>query len=132
MSFADNKQLVVTFNSHFEHSQIDAILGLMAEDSTWWVNGKPDLFPVTGTKTKAEYADILRGIHASLEGGMKMEVVGMVAEGDQVAAELHATAVTRTGRVYDNRYHMLYTIRDDRIAAAREYTDLMTITDVFY
>lgn len=132
MSIEDNKRLVRAFNSHFAHSDIDQILDLMTDDCSWWINGKPDLFPVTGTKSKAEFGDILRGIHASIEGGMPMEVIGLVAEGDQVAAELRARAKTKTGRSYDNRYLMLYTLRDGKVSAVREYTDLMTITDVFY
>lgn len=132
MSIEDNKRLVAEFNSHFENSDIDALLNLMAEDCNWWILGKADLFPVTGIKTKAEYGGLLREVHASLEGGMRMDVIGLVAEGDQVAAELHAHAVTKTGKVYDNKYHMRYTILDGKIAEAREYTDLMNIRDVFY
>lgn len=130
MSIEGNKRLVAEFNSYFEHSDIDAILGLMADDASWWINGKPDLFPLTGTITKAEFADINRDMHASLEGGMKMDVVGMVAEGDQVAAEMRAHAVTKAGRVYDNDYHMLFTVQHGKIAAVRQYTDLMTVADV--
>lgn len=132
MSIEDNKRLVRAFNSHFAHSDIDRILDLMTDDCTWWINGKPDLFPVTGTKSKAQFGDILRGVHASIEGGMPMEVIGLVAEGDQVAAELRARATTKTGRSYDNRYLMLYTVRDGKVSDVREYTDLMTIADVFY
>lgn len=132
MSIESNKRAVAEFNRLFEHSEIDAILDLMTDDATWWINGKPDLFPVTGTKTKAEYGAILREIHASLQGGMRMEVVGMVAEGDQVAAELRAHAVTQAGKTYEGSYHMLYAIRDGKIARAREYADLMNIDDVFY
>lgn len=132
MSTDDNKRLVELFNSHFEHSEIDAILDLLAEDATWWVNGKPHLFPVTGTLTKAEYGDVLRGIHASLNGGMRMEVFRMIAEGDQVAAEIRAHAETNAGRTYLNNYVMIYTIQDGRISAVREYTDLLSINEVFY
>jgi uncharacterized protein len=131
MSIQDNKQLVERFNAHFEHSDIDGAMALLTDDCVWWVNAKPHLFPVAGDKTKTEYGDLMREIHASLEGGMRREVLGMVAEGDRVAAELRAYAVTKAGKVYDNRYHMLYTIRDGRIAAAREYTDLLAVKEVF-
>jgi ketosteroid isomerase-like protein len=131
MTIETNKRLVATFNNHFENSEIDAALSMMADEGLWWVLGKAALFPVTGTKTKKELGNILHDVHASLRGGMRMDVTGMVAEGDQVAAELHAHAVTRTGRIYDNRYHMLYTLREGKITEGREYTDLMNIRDVF-
>ena len=74
MGTEDNKRLVELLNSHYEHSDIDAILGLLADDATWWVNAKPHLFPVAGTLTKAQYGDVLREVRASLDGGMRMEV----------------------------------------------------------
>ncbi len=131
MGLGDNKRLVAHFNSHLTGSDIDAALSLLADDATWWVLGKPDLFPVTGTRSNREFGKILRDVHASLQDGMRMDVVGMVAEGDKVAAELHARATTIAGRAYDNRYHMLYTVRGAEIASVREYTDLMNIRDVF-
>ena len=131
MSIEDNKRLVTEFNRHFATSDIQAVLDLMTENVLWWINGDPALFPITGTITKAEFADINREMHSGLRDGMTMSVVGMVAEGDHVAAELRAHAVTRAGRHYDNDYHMLYTVHDGRIAAVREYTDLMTVADVF-
>ncbi len=131
MSIEGNKRLIERFNAHFEHSDIDGAMELLTDDCIWWVNAKPHLFPVAGEKTKTEYAELMHEIHASLEGGMRREVVGMVAEGDRVAAELRAHAVTKTGKTYDNRYHMLYTIRDGRISGAREYTDLLTVNEVF-
>lgn len=132
MGTEDNKRLVELLNSHYEHSDIDAILGLLADDATWWVNAKPHLFPVAGTLTKAQYGDVLREVRASLDGGMRMEVSGMIAEGDRVAAEIQARAETRSGRTYLNDYLMIYTILDGKIAAVREYTDLLSINEVFY
>ncbi len=131
MSIEDNKRLIERFNAHFEHSDIDGAMALLSDDCIWWVNAKPHLFPVAGDQTKNEYAELMHEIHASLEGGMRREVVGMVAEGDRVAAELRVHAVTKAGKTYDNRYHMLYTIRDGRISGAREYTDLLAINEVF-
>jgi ketosteroid isomerase-like protein len=131
MSIEDNKRLVTQFTDCFERSDVDAMLALMADDVRWWINGKPDLFPITGTITKAEFEDINRGMAASLNGGMKMAVIDMVGEGDLVAAELQAHAVTKEGRIYDNGYHMLFTLRDGRIVAVEEYTDLMTVADIF-
>ncbi|MCJ2130679.1 nuclear transport factor 2 family protein [Methylobacterium sp. E-045] len=131
MSVEDNKRLVAAFNSHFERSDIDAILALLSEDVTWWINGSPDLFPVTGTIDKARFAEINRRMHGALDGGLRMEVIGMVAESDMVAAELCAHALTKDGRAYRNRYHMLYTVRDGWIVAVAEYTDLMVVAEAF-
>lgn len=132
MSIDDNKASIQLFNNYFARSDVDAILAMMSDDCSWWVLGKEHLFPVTGVLSKAEYGALLREIHSGLTDGMTMEVKSMIAEGDRVSAEIAATATTRSGRQYSNGYHILYTLADGKISAAREYTDLMTIENVFY
>lgn len=131
MSVEDNKRLVANFAGYFEHSDVDSMLARMTDEVRWWVNADPELFPIAGAITKSEFERVNREMHASLQAGMKMDVVGMVAENDKVAAELRAHAVTKEGRVYDNDYHMLFTIVAGKIDEVREYTDLLTVADVF-
>lgn len=131
MSTHGNKRTVETFLSHFGRCDIRAVLDMMADDATWWVNGKPDLHPDAGSRTKAEMAAAWRDLYALLEGGLRMDVVAMVAEGDRVAAEVRSHAITKAGKVYDNGYHMLFTVRDGKIAGVREYTDLLHAAATF-
>ncbi|MGE7991111.1 nuclear transport factor 2 family protein [Pseudomonas sp. NPDC089554] len=131
MSTEENKRIVETFCAHFEHAAIDAVLEMMSEEATWWVNGKPHLFSGAGLKTKAQMAQLWPALYTSLEGGLRMEVVSMVAEGDRVAAELRSHAVTTHGKRYENDYHMLFTLRDGKVVQVKEYTDLMHATEVF-
>jgi uncharacterized protein len=131
MSIEDKKQIVRAYLDHFASCDVDAVLGMMTDDSTWWVNGKPELYPDAGTRTKPEMERAWRELFALLNGGLRMEVVSMVAEGDRVAAEVRSHAITREGRLYDNGYHMLFTLRDRQIASVREYTDLLFTRKVF-
>ncbi|MCA8864604.1 nuclear transport factor 2 family protein [Halomonas sp. SBBP1] len=131
MSIQDNKRIVERFSSHFERSAIDEILSMMSENAIWWIKGKPHLFSGAGKKTKPEMEQIWHDLYASLQGGLKMEVLDMVAEGDRVAAEIRSFAFTKTGKVYENDYHMLFTIQDGKIIQVKEYTDLMHAAEVF-
>lgn len=131
MDSAANKRIVETFCSHFEHAAIDDVLQLMTDDATWWVNGRPHLYPGAGLKTRAEMAVIWRALYANLDGGLRMEITGLVAEGDVVAAEVRSHAVTRRGAVYANDYHLLFRLRDGHVAEVREYTDPMHAAEVF-
>lgn len=131
MSAEANKLVVKKFNSCFELSAIDEVLGMMTDDATWWVNGKPHLFSGAGTKTKAEMAQIWNDLFASLQGGLKMDVLAMIAEGDLVAAEIRSHAVTKSGKVYENDYHMLFTVLEGKIVQVKEYTDLMHAVEIF-
>lgn len=131
MNTRKNKRIVEAFCGHFEHAAISDVLGMMSADATWSVKGKPDLYPGAGTKTKAEMAVIWRDLYGVLDGGLRMEVSGMVAEGDLVAAEVRSHAVTRRGKIYANDYHLLFKLRDGKVAEVREYTDLMHAAEVF-
>ncbi len=52
-----------------------------------------------------------------------MKVKGAIAEGDQVAVEAESWGELKNGRVYNQEYHFLITLRDGKISAVREYLD---------
>ena len=56
-------------------------------------------------------------------GSVGLEVTGMVAEGDQVTLEWTSRARTTAGEPYENFCIGVFTVRDGRIAAVREYMD---------
>jgi len=61
-----------------------------------------------------------------------MTVTSTLTEGDRVSAEVVSHGVLANGRVYDNEYHMLITLRDGRIAAVKEYYDTQHVWDTWY
>ena len=56
-------------------------------------------------------------------GSVSLEVTGMMAEGDQVTLEWTSRARTSGGEPYENFCIAIFTVRDGRIAAVREYMD---------
>jgi ketosteroid isomerase-like protein len=66
-----------------------------------------------------------------MKDGLDMTVIGMVAEGDKVAAEIRSHADLTDGRVYENQYHMLFTVRQGKIAEVKEYADILLIANLF-
>jgi hypothetical protein len=109
---------------------VDAALALMADTATWWVAGKPDKFALAGTKTKAQFAELLRGLGAAMPKGLRVTTTGLTAEGDRVAAEAESYGETATGKIYNNLYHFLFEVRDGKIQAVREYLDTMHAKEV--
>ena len=47
----------------------------------------------------------------------------MIAEDDRVAAEVKGDAVHASGQVYQNEYHFLVTLKDNKIIELKEYMD---------
>lgn len=131
MGIQDNKQTVREFLAHFKEAAIPDLLEAMSEDATWWILGKPHLFAGAGTKSKDDMARIWRGLFSSMKDGLEMTVIGMVAEGDKVAVEIGSHADLTDGRVYENQYHMLFTVRRGKIAEVKEYADTLLIADMF-
>ncbi|MBY3246467.1 nuclear transport factor 2 family protein [Rhizobium leguminosarum] len=131
MSVEDNKRIVREFCYHFKTSNADGLIDGMTEDATWWVNGKPHLFPSAGTKTKTEAASMFRNMFTAYSNGLDMKVINLIGEGDSIAAEARSQATTKSGKIYENEYFILFKIRDGKIASAREYTDPMHVQETF-
>ncbi|HEV2560296.1 MAG TPA: nuclear transport factor 2 family protein [Microvirga sp.] len=66
-----------------------------------------------------------------MKDGLEMTVIGRVAEGDKVAAEIRSHADLADGRVYENQYHMLFTIRHGKNVEVKEYPDTLLIAKIF-
>jgi limonene-1,2-epoxide hydrolase len=81
---------------------------------------------VLGYGTSAGYETPPRLLEAIADyepGSVSLEVTGMVAEGDQVTLEWTSRARTIEGAPYENFCIGVFTLRDGRIAAVREYMD---------
>jgi ketosteroid isomerase-like protein len=130
MSLEANKRLVADFFAHFKRKEVQAALDMMTPDATWWIGGKPALFPICGLKTKAEIGELLFSLVPGTKDGLSITPKGMVAEGNKVACEAESYGVLGNGRTYNNEYHFLLEIRDGMIASVKEYLDTMHTADV--
>ena len=131
MKLQENKHAVLSFCAHFKEAPIADLLDAMSEDATWWILGKPHLFSGAGTKSKADMECIWGDLFRHMRDGLQMTVIGMVAEGDKVAAEIRSHADLTDGRIYENQYHMLFTLRQGKIVEVKEYADTLLIANVF-
>jgi uncharacterized protein len=122
---SDNKQVVRDYYRHVSAGERDAADALLADDATWWIAGKPERFALAGERTMAEHRRLLGTIASALPHGVRVEVRAMTAEGDRVAAETETHGISAAGTVYDNRFHMLFVIRDGKIVHVREYLDTL-------
>lgn len=131
MSIEQNKLFVERFLAKFGRADIKGALSDMSEDCTWWIGGKPELFPSAGTKTKAEMSELLNGLILPMKNGLEMRLKAMTAEGERVAAEVESYGENPDGSVYNNEYHFLFVIRDGKIAQVKEYLDTQHTFAVF-
>jgi uncharacterized protein len=119
---ATNKSIVRRFLGAVQDGNLEIIEALQAADCTWWVVGG-------GNMTRAEYNDAVKSMLLTAST-RKVEIIGIIAEGDTVAAEVRSE-MHFGDRVYANEYHDLFVIRDGLIVHGREYFDTNKVAAFF-
>ena len=123
MSIDDNKKLASEFFARFSANDIAGALDTMTDDATWWIAGKPAQLSAAGVHRKEQIARVFHRMMGQLKDGLKMTVKSLIAEGDKVALEVESYGELQNGRVYNQEYHTLITIRDGKISEVKEYLD---------
>jgi len=130
VSSEQNKKIVTEFMEVFSAGDVDGIMDRLTDDATWWVAGT--IPGISGTKDKAGFREMVSGIAASTtSGAIRLTPLAFTAEGDRVAVETESYTELKNGRVYNNLYHFLFTVRDGRISSVKEYLDTEHTTAVF-
>ncbi len=132
MSLEQNKELTRRFFDCFSTNDVAAALNLLSDDATWWIAGRPEQLPAAGNYSKEKIARLFQTMAAQLPDGLKMTIKGLTAEGDKVALEAESLGRLQNGRVYNQQYHFLVTIRDEKICAVREYLDTQHVFSTWF
>lgn len=130
MSTEQNVQTAKQFLAAATGYDVERAMSLMSDDATYWVAGKPHLFPFAGQKSRAEFRTLLGGPNP-FKNGMSMKVHRAIAQGDDVALETESYGVTENGLTYNNNYVFLFSFRDGKIVSAKEYTDPQHSAEIF-
>ena len=123
-TLTDSKQVIERYVAALVAGDEPTIRDSFADDATWWLGG--DL-PISGTWNGRDA--IMDGFLATAmtyyePGSVNIEVTGMLADGDQVTLEWTSRARTAAaGEPYENFCIGVFTVRDGRIVAVREYMD---------
>jgi uncharacterized protein len=123
MTTQQNKQTAAEFFARFSAGDIAGALALLSTDATWWIAGKPELFPAAGWYTKQEIAELFVRMTSRLKDGLSFTVKNAIAENDLVALEVESYGELTNGRVYHNEYHTLMRVFASEIHQVREYSD---------
>jgi len=112
------KHVVTHFLAAIEQGDEITIDALQARDCTWWIVGH-------GNMSRSEYTEAVKSMLLTAQE-RKVEIVGMIAQGDTVAAEIRSE-MHFGDRVYRNQYHDLFVVRDGLIVHGREYFDTAAV-----
>jgi len=130
-----NKSLVAEFLTALVESRIKDAMDLVHEDCYYWVIGDKALFPFAGEYNKEELENIMSGSLDVHDGKEAMQptsdIIGMTAEGNRIAVETVAHVPLQDGGVYNQTYHWLFEVKDQKISVIKEYLDTIKAMNAF-
>jgi uncharacterized protein len=119
-----NRQRVLKLLEMFYAGDIEAVLDQCSDDIDHFVSAPVDILPHLGARRgKAEVRQMWETVHSRYHD-MRHEVRALVAEGDQVAADLRVLFRKRSnGRVLQFDMAIFFTMREGRLVRVREIID---------
>ena len=131
MSTEDNKRVVQTVFEKFGQGDVPGLLALITEDAEWAAPG-PEVVSYFGERKGRDGAlEFFKNLGAEVEFE-SFEPGDLIAEGDRVVAlGRERGRVRRTGKVFDNRWALVFTIRDRMITGFRIYENTAAIAEAF-
>lgn len=117
-----NRQLILAYLETYERGDAQARRDMLSDDFQHWVCGE-GRFALSGTRDKRAYFSDVAQVMGEKVQKLRMEVLNIICEGDQVCVETRGHATMADGRPYNNRYVFIYKISGGKIVSIREYLD---------
>jgi ketosteroid isomerase-like protein len=131
MSTEDNKRVVQQVFEKFGTGDVPGLLGMIAEDAEWAAPG-PEVVSYFGERRGRDGAlEFFKNLGSDVEFEA-FEPGDFIAEGDRVVVlGRERGRVRRTGKVFDNAWALVFTVRDGMVAGFRCYENTAAIAEAF-
>src|SRR3984957_19708498 len=130
MSAEKNRRTIEIYFEAVNRRDKEGILELLTEDFLFKGMGRhPDWMRYQWGRDA--FADAPRDMSTKMKKPIAMKLLGMIAEGDQVAVQADSYGEMSNGKTYDNAYHFVFTFQNDKIREVLEYCCTYTVYDVF-
>ena len=126
-----NKEIVANFFQCFSAADAPGALELLDDDASWWAMGREGGLPMSGEMDKDAIGALIDTVKEAMPNGLKLIPTGWTVEGDRVALEMESYGEMINGNVYQNRYHFLITVTNNKITSLREYMDTYHVKRCF-
>lgn len=107
----------------------------LADEAVIWLAAQIPVTPDSTTDSGWVDKKHLLRMMASLNGmgctRYRVKTVGLTAEGARVAVEAEGHIELKSGRIYANKYHILFVVQGDKITSMREYSDTRLVKELF-
>lgn len=130
MSTDSSRAVVQRFLAHAARGEVEACFQLFSDDASWSNIGSTR-FSGTFSGKKALLEGLIGPLFGALKDGIHSDVEAIIAEGESVVVLSEGQATTNDGTPYNNSYAQVFTVRDEKIIAVREYMDTALVDKVF-
>lgn len=130
MSTEASRAVVQAFLDNGARGDLDACFALFSLDASWSNIGSTR-FSGTAEGLEAIVNDLVGPLFGSLQDGIRSDVEAVIADGERVVVLSQGNAATLDGTPYNNTYAQVFTVRDQKIVAVKEYMDTALIDAVF-
>ena len=121
MSEQENVQIAQAVYAAFGRGDIPGVLDALTDDIEWWIDGPPEI-PYAGTQHgREEVAQNFVRLNdtVSFESFAPEE---FIAQGNQVVAiGADQRRVRKTGKLVENKWAMVFTLRDGKVSRFRVF-----------
>jgi uncharacterized protein len=129
MRTEDARQVVLDFFKELSAGNT-ACWDRVADDASWKLMARASDYPYPSDYTKVSYRKLVEDSAKDFPNGLRFTITGTTAEGERVAIEAESYGMTRSGKLYNNLYHLLVLLENGKIKAVREYLDSGHATEV--
>ncbi|MGE0036702.1 MAG: nuclear transport factor 2 family protein [Xanthobacteraceae bacterium] len=127
-----NIELVQSFYESFGHGDLVTLADKMMADIDWTVNGRQQDYPLFGSRKGADNVERFCKQVDDTEKFTTFSPKEFHATGDLVFAIGHyAGSLKKTGRPFDCDWVHIFTIKNGKVAAFREFTDTAQFAEAF-
>jgi len=124
---SDNASIVKAFLVELGSGSLDQALSYLAEDSVWSL-----VQTVRGMSiSKHELKGRIGAMRASFKGNaFLLKPISFIEENNILAVEVESHTETNLGKIYANKYCIIFKMVDGKISEVREYNDSLHVTEV--
>lgn len=130
MGTEDNKAIVRRWVDAVNAADEEAILGLLSEDFSFRTMARsPEWLKYAWGREEIAKVPAAQGTLA--EAPITLEIVKLIADGDDVVLEAATDAMLKNGKRYDNAYSLIFSFAGGQIAEIREYSCSHLVVECF-
>ena len=127
MSISRTKEFIQSLFEAMSEGDTDAIVDAYHPEGRVETMGNT---LISGSRGLDEIKSFAPAVLESFPNKLKFTIKNITAEDNRVAVEAESTGEHVSGQHYNNQYHFLFELKDEKIYRLKEYMDTELVTDI--